>query len=347
MTKLKRILDIQYTSSNIVKNSKELKINAPENSPNAAIHSTQTITTETNTLTKDVVKILDGLIFNEAHMEYIKLANDIAIKTPAISICFWVYIKYDLGSNNAIIDFAHKDDNGKFSNKIAVKTGEKGKDKIIFMINNTTVLVDSISEKWMHYCWTLDSKSGGLADWKIIVNGNTDSGLSFSNKTYLNKDVVLNNNLIGKSESDPSLLGFNGKMAGITIYEGVINPNLDIYSHDPTIKYIMMSNKSEEGFRNNIVGGISGIDDIGYVTGTNSSQYDLYDNGMVVDSPDTEILMDVPSLPPSSISISGNYANVMEVSELVPVQKGVQYEYENVGLGIFFICITIVLYKYF
>ena len=346
MANMNKILDIQFTSSNIVKNSTELKLNTPLNSPNAHIYSKSMIGLESHTLTKNVQKTLTCISFDQENKEYIRLSNDITIKTPDISICFWIYMNDTLGSNTAILDFTHKDKDGKFSNKIIIKkiTTKDRENKIVFMVNNTSVLLSVIPKKWTHYCWVLksDSTNNNFTNWKITVNGNDDSASSFSNKVFFDKTVVLNNNLIGKSDSEPALLGFDGKLTGITIYDAAIDPNLDIYNDDPTVKYMMFS--PAEGFVSSISSGVGGVGD--------TYNNNLYDDGMGGDVSMTDF-MDSISRNDNIEDVGGmdgenNMIRPTAIYQQLSNNLDFGYvEYENMGLGIFFICMTIIIYKYF
>lgn len=335
---MSKILDVQFTPSNVIKNSTELVINAPQKSPNARIYSKNTISLESYTLTTGVQKTLKCIPFNPANNEYIKLSNNITIKkdTPAISICFWVYVNASLGSNTAIFDFSHKEPDGKYSNRIAAKTNAK-EGKIAFTINNSSVLVPIPPQKWTHFCWSLksDTANRNFEHWKITVNGEKDSAIKIENKVAFDKSLVLNNNLIGKSESEPELSGFDGKLTGITIYDRDIDANLDIYNDDPTIKHLMFPPSDAEGF-------------VGMVGGADTYHNNLYDSGGV----DVVGAADSDGLTSGLGAVaSGNHQNNLYDFPAFPAATPNHFypsiDYENMGLGIIFICMTIVIYKYF
>ena len=341
MTTPTKIIDIDFASSNIVNNSTELIISSPDSVPNANIYSQSMISMETNTLTRNVAVTLNCLSFNASKKEYIKLQNELTI-TSNITVCLWVFIKNEaLGLNNAILDFSHKDSTGKFSNILAVKTDQNG--NIAFIVNNSFVFFKCNLDQWTHYCWTLkqDKTDQKLADWKITTNGKPETSQSFK-KLYLDRGVVLNNNLIGKSESDTSLLHFNGKLGGITIYGGILNnSNLDIYRNDPTIKYLQSMEDEldeiygKEKFQNG--GGTGGCD-------INTFTYDLYDKNAYTMDKDkltntTNEILEQTFAPLNKVSFCDNDSNIQMYKPKI--------NYENTGLGILFICITIIIYKYF
>jgi hypothetical protein len=300
------------------------------------------ISMETNTLTRNVAVTLNCLSFNASKKEYIKLQNELTI-TSNITVCLWVFIKNEaLGLNNAILDFSHKDSTGKFSNILAIKTDQNG--NIAFIVNNSFVFFKCNLDQWTHYCWTLkqDKTDQKLADWKITTNGKPETSQSFK-KLYLDRGVVLNNNLIGKSESDTSLLHFNGKLGGITIYGGILNnSNLDIYRNDPTIKYLQsMEDELDEIYgKEKFQNGGGGIGDIHTFT------YDLYDkNTYIMDiNPTTKKTNSLYDLEQIFIPTQNIKTNPVEFTPTVFTQEN---NYENTGLGILFICITIIIYKYF
>ena len=327
----KKILDVQFTSSNVIKNSTELLLNAPKDAPNAHIYSDDMITMESYTLTTGVQKTLKCIPFNPTKKEYIKLSNSIRINTPEISICFWIYLNDDsLGSNNAIFDFTHKGNNAKCTNRIAVKTKSK-ENKIAFMVNSSTVLVSISPQKWTHFCWCLksDETNQNFEHWKITVNGEKDSAISMENKVSFDKSLYLNNNLIGKSDSESELSTFNGKLTGITIYDKEIDANLDIHiDDDPTAKY--MANSVSEGF----VG-----------MGEDTYHNNLYDSGgIAMDLGKT--VSDVRDGLMDGLFPGDNGNNLYDLPP-TPTHFYPSIDYENMGLGIFFICMTIIIYRYF
>jgi hypothetical protein len=352
MTTPTKIIDIDFASSKIVNNSTELIISSPDSVPNANIYSQSMISMETNTLTRNVAVTLNCLSFNASKKEYIKLQNDLTI-TSNITVCLWVFIKNEaLGLNNAILDFSHKDSTGKFSNILAVKTDQNG--NIAFIVNNSFVFLKCNLDQWTHYCWTMkqDKTDQKLADWKITTNGKPETSQSFK-KLYLDRGVVLNNNLIGKSESDTSLLHFNGKLGGITIYGGILNnSNLDIYRNDPTIKYLQSMEDEldeiygKEKFQNGGAGGEGGEEGggEGRIRDINTFTYVLYDKNTYMMDKDTPTnttndILEQTFPPLKKVSFYDNDSNIQMYKP--------EINYENTGLGILFICITIIIYKYF
>jgi hypothetical protein len=317
----------------VIKNSTELLINAPKDAAHAHIYSDDMITMESYTLTTGVQKTLKCIPFNPTKKEYIKLSNSIRINTPEISICFWIYLNDSLGSNNAIFDFTNKGNNTKYyNNRIAVKTKAK-ENKIAFMVNNSTVLVSISPQKWTHFCWCLksDETNQNFEHWKITVNGEKDSAISMENKVAFNKSLELNNNLIGKSDSESELSTFNGKLTGITIYDKEIDANLDIHiDDDPTAKYLANS----EGF-------------VGMV-GEDTYHNNLYDSGgIAMDFAETVSDVDDGLMDGLCVSASGDNENNLYDLQTTPTHFYPSIDYENMGLGIFFICMTIIIYRYF
>jgi len=157
------------------------------------------------------------------------------------------------------------------------------------------------------------------------VNGEKDSAISMENKVAFNKSLDLDNNLIGKSDSEPELSTFNGKLTGITIYDKEIDANLDIHiNEDPTAKYLANS----EGF-----------------VGEDTYHNNLYDSGgIATDFKETasDGLMDG-----LRVSASGDKENNLYDQPTTPTHFHPSIDYENMGLGIFFICMTIIIYRYF
>jgi hypothetical protein len=238
-----------------------------------------------------------------------------------------------LGSNNAIFDFTNKGNNTKYyNNRIAVKTKAK-ENKIAFMVNNSTVLVSISPQKWTHFCWCLksDETNQNFEHWKITVNGEKDSAISMENKVAFNKSLELNNNLIGKSDSESELSTFNGKLTGITIYDKEIDANLDIHiDDDPTAKYLANS----EGF-------------VGMV-GEDTYHNNLYDSGgIAMDFAETVSDVDDGLMDGLCVSASGDNENNLYDLHTTPIHFYPSIDYENMGLGIFFICMTIIIYRYF
>jgi len=336
MTTPSKIIDIDFASNNIVNNSTELIISTPDNVQNATIYSQSMVSMESNTLTRNVAVTLNCLNFDASKKEYIKLKNDLKIPSN-ITICFWVYIKNDsLALNNSILDFSYKNSKGQFSNVLAVKTDKNR--NIVFIVNNSYVFLKCNLDQWTHYTWTLSQNKSNpnLADWNISTNGKMEPQVF--KKLYLNTGLVLNNNLIGKSESDKSLLYFNGKLGGITIYNGILsNSNLDIYRDDPTIKYLqpmvdeLYELYGKESFQN--------------INSVNTFKYDLYDNNTYL--MDIETTNQTNNILDKIITThNGNTGNINTNPPPIPVFTQ-DNNYENTGLGILFICITIIIYKYF
>ena len=337
-----KILYIKFDSQSVVKNSQELKIAVPANATNGTIHSDTMISLETYTIKQDITKTLNSLIFNASKQEYIDIPNNVGITTPAFSLCLWIYLKTEGGKNSAIFEYFHDDGNGGFHNKLVIKTNESG--KLVLAINNKSASMTIINDKWFHLCWTVDEvdQTNHLADWKIYVNGKKDSATILSNQPSLDKTITNNRILLGKGDSNvvgSALNYFNGSLAEITLYDTVIDPILEIYSDDPTIKYLMNGNANSktEGFET-----CGGFD------------YELYKYGDGV--PMEEDTMDVGV---SNRFIMGR--DTRNTPEYYPVilpdinfgDHGLYpfahapNNYENLGLGIFFIFMSVVIYKYF
>jgi hypothetical protein len=262
----------------------------------------------------------------------------------------WVLIKTEKGSNNALFEYFYDDGKGGAKNVLAVKTGDEA-GTLVFAINNTSVSMNITNNKWFHLCWTLEKVDAGsnLANWKIYINGK--SAISLSNKVYLDKSIANNRILLGKGDNGSATKYFNGNLAEISLYDIAIDPKLDIYQDDPTIKYIINAGCG---------GGVGGAE--GFESGFGCK--DVYDYGLnrYVDSGmglglgpggdggvSYRVIEDVGdrgfpivSGDMARTSASASASTSASTSTVPPPPN-----YENLGLGIFFIILSVVIYRYF
>jgi hypothetical protein len=130
-------------------------------------------------------------------------------------------------------------------------------------------------------------------------------------------------------------------LGGITIYGGILNnSNLDIYRNDPTIKYLQpMEEQLDEIY------GKENFQNRSYI---NTFKFDLYDKNTYsngIDPPTTTI--------DGLDQIITHKENIFPIFTHVPLETydnvwGTnENNYENTGLGILFIFITMIIYKYF
>jgi hypothetical protein len=318
----------------IVSNSTALKIAIPANAKNGTIHSDAAISMSSYTLKQDFTKTLNSLEFNASKEEYVDVnmtsdKSNIAVKTPAFSLCMWVLIKTEKGSNSAIFEYFYDDGKGGAKNVLAVKTGGDA-GILVFAINNTSVSMNITNNKWFHLCWTLEKVDAGnnLADWKIYINGK--SAISLSNKVYLDKGLANNRILLGKGHNGSGTNYFNGNLAEITLYDSVIDPKLDIYQDDPTIKHIINAGGAE-GFESGFGG--KGVYDYGLnrYLGVGEDAGESY-----------RVIEDVGDRGFPIVS-GGKLVAASASAAAAPPPPN----YENLGLGIFFIILSVVIYRYF
>lgn len=339
-----KILYIPFKPTNIVKNSTKLKLAIPADTNDGDIYSNTMITLESNSIrTTNITKVLDAIVFNAKNKEYIDISANTKIGIiPTIqifSLCMWLNIKNENGENNAIFEYFHNDgDKKKIKNKLSIKTGSTS-NTLVFAIDNISVIKEKIpNDTWFHLCWILEHVSDEvnfqLGTWTIYINGDKESMNNLSNKLYLNTYLQNDRILLGKS-IDNDINYFNGSIAEISIYDKAIDPILDIYSNDLTVKYLIegFENSSETSNENNI-----GID------------YDLYKYSNKFNNEDD------PSSYSTTISeLSNRDFHITVGKNTIPQQmesdSNEQFHtginYENMSLGIFFIAMSIVIYRYF
>jgi hypothetical protein len=323
----------------IISNSTALKIAIPPNAKNGTIHSDSTISMSSYTLKQDFTKTLNSLEFKALNEEYVDIPkmSNIAVKTPAFSVCMFLFIKTEKGANNAIFEYFYDDGKGGALNVLSIKTGSEA-GTLVFAINNTSVTMNITINKWFHLCWTLEKVKDvygdgiHLADWKIYINGK--SAISLSNKVYLDTAVPNNRILLGKGHNGSDTNYLNGYLAEITLYDTAIDPKLDIYQDDPTVKYVINAN----------MGGAGATEGFATMDGDGGGFYDYqlnrYENSEEVSN---SVISDVFENKSTSYPVVMGIKRENAVSSLPEIQTN----YENLGLGIFFIILSVVIYRYF
>ena len=354
-----KILYISFKSENIKSNSKKIKLVVPKNASDGTIHSESTIVLGSYTISKDITKTLNAIEFNAGKQEYIEVKDDnIKITGTTLSLCMWLYVKTESGVRNGIFEHFRDDGKGKTSNRIGIKTGDTA-DKLVMFINNSSATINITNDKWFHLCWTLEkTDNNGLADWKIYINGKKDGVITFSKSVYLNTDIKNNRILLGKASGN-TLNYFNGNLAEISLYDKIIDPLLEIYSDDPTIKYLMNPNFKTEGFETG--GGIYNYDyklnEYDSVSNDKSSNITTYGAGdavdnaldvsnMIIGRKDENMFLQMDDLSKYPIVAPiENYNTEYSTESITSLSENTNYE--NLGLGIFFIIFSVVIYKYF
>jgi len=350
-----KILYISFNSENIKRNSKKVKLVIPEKASDGEIHSESTIVLGSYTISKDITKTLNAMEFNAGKQEYIEIKdNNVQITGTTLSLCMWIYVKTESGVRNGIFEHYRNDEKGNITNRIGIKTGDTA-DKLVMFINNSSATINITNDKWFHLCWTLEvTDNNGLADWKIYINGKKDGVITFAKSVYLNRDIKNNRMLLGKNSGN-GLNYFNGNLAEITMYDKIIDPLIDIYSDDPTIKHLMNPSFKTAGFE-------SGSYDY------NLYQYNDSEGGGVGMDLDVNANMDVDNISDVSYRVIGGMVDIPpdhskypkvvttidQDTPFSPIPTTIvsdmaiyDYDYENLGLGIFFIFFSIVIYKYF
>jgi hypothetical protein len=326
-----KLLNLKFDPSHIIKNSQELKLVVPTSAKNGSIHSDTMISMESYTLSQGFTKTLDSLAFNPGKEEYIVIQNNIGVTSHAFSLCMWILAKSDRGTNGAIFDYYYEtaaSGGPKVSNQLVIKTGDEA-GKLVLAINNTSITTNITKDKWFHLCWIVEHVAGGvrenLAKWTICINGKMDNAIELSNKVYLDTTITNNRILLGKGSTGGIASAanyFNGSLAEITLYDQVIDPTLDIYSEDPTVKYIIgssLNTAKAEGFKNYDYG-VYTYGGVGDMVGGDEGD----------ESVDRPLVLNLASSPTRLLHPGPPTTN-----------------YENMGLGIFFIILSVVIYKYF
>jgi hypothetical protein len=356
-------LYIKFNADNIKNSSTEIRPVIPANAKNGTIHAKKpqdTILLGSYTVTPEKSKPvrLNSIEFNAANEEYVDFRNDhIGITGSKLSLCMWLYIPSESASSkNAVLSYFHDADK---TNRVGIHTGDTPTE-LVLSLNNTFVSIVITNDVWFHLCWTMeevDTKTG-FTDWNIYINGKKDTMITMKEMIFLDTSIVNNRFLLGYDLSNKNgLKYFNGKVAEIVLYDTVIDPILEIYSDDPTVKYLMNATFGAEGFESGVgVGGVGGggkydydlnryNDDDGVVNGVDvSNRVFGQEMGVGLGVGLGGAMMDGDTRYPK-VAPAPAPAAPLQTGVLHPMSQ--RTNYENLGLGIFFIIVSVVIYKYF
>jgi hypothetical protein len=337
-------LYIKFNADNIKNSSTEIRPVIPANAKNGTIHAKKpqdTILLGSYTVTPEKSKPvrLNSIEFNAANEEYVDFQNDhIGITGSKLSLCMWLYIPSESASSkNAVLSYFHDPDK---TNRVGIHTGDTPTE-LVLSLNNTFVSIVITNDVWFHLCWTMEEVDTrtGFTDWNIYINGKKDTMITMKEMIFLDTSIANNRFLLGYDLSNKNgLKYFNGKVAEIVLYDTVIDPILEIYSDDPTVKYLMNATFETEGFES---GGMYNYDLYRY--------NDMYDG---LDAPN-RVIEDVTVEMGRILSVVvGDAVDVRGESTCIGIPHSLPAlpilpNYENLSLGIFFIILSVVIYKYF
>ena len=347
-------LYINFNADNVKNSSTEIRPVVPANAKNGTIHtkkSQDTVLLGSYTVTPDKSKPvrLNSIEFNAANEEYVDFKNgNIGIKGTTLSLCMWLYISSEPASKkNAVLSYFHDADK---TNRIGIHTGDNTTE-LILSINNTFLSIVIMNDVWFHLCWTMeevDTKTG-YTDWNIYINGKKDTVVTMKNMIFLDTSIANDRILLGYNLSNKEgLKYFNGKLAEVVLYDKVIDPVLEIYSDDPTVKYLINQSFGAEGFESG-----------GGVGNGGKYDYDLYryndvgmDVGVDVGVSNRVIGDGKVDMGHTFSVIVGDVVDVRGKSASIGIPPSLPAlpilpNYENLSLGIFFIILSVVIYRHF
>jgi len=345
-------LYINFNPDNVKNSSTEIRPVVPANAKNGTIHAKDpenVVLLGSYTVTPDKSKprgvYLNSIEFNAANEEYVDFKNDhIGIKGTTLSLCMWLYISSEPASKkNAVLSYFHDADK---TNRIGIHTGDNTTE-LILSINNTLLSIVIMNDVWFHLCWTMeevDTKTG-YTDWNIYINGKKDTVVTMKNMIFLDTSIANDRILLGYDLSNKEgLKYFNGKLAEVVLYDKVIDPVLEIYSDDPTVKYLINQSFGAEGFESG-GGGKYNYDLHRYNDAEVSGVGDGDVSNRVIDDGKVDMGQTFSVIVGDVVDVRRKSASIGIPPSLpaLPILPN----YENLSLGIFFIILSVVIYRYF